>query len=407
MQYPPFALAIEEPYVSIPIWPIQDEKETQVDKEKKEKERQAKLLQSQWGSNVSLDDEHMQSHTKNEQLEHVHLFDGKVLAMYLVSQLQFIDPLNRRDLTREEIINLDLYLRKHNLQQASVLEAFDSRIATLNRAGISGQSQNARATILQQEVRSLLNSFFQNNTQVSNNNNGDIQHDRNTRNTRTRRQSSGNERGNQFAQQYRRNTQSNNNISEETNNGQIYEGHSIEATGVYSGMGMLIIDDNANPGLRGVNNASYQFHDTSLSSSVPAQASSSPSISHSSRSHDFPALSNVRKMVEIANKNELKVNNNNPRKPKASKSLLKISNVIAKTNLKQQIKQKKAREEALRKMEVANLPFEEYIMQGEESNTDIVDRVVHQEDKTSMLDHSRGPTDKQIERNKILLMHLE
>ena len=176
-------------------------------------------MQSQWGSNVSLDDEHTQSHTKNEQLEHVHLFDGKVLAMYLVSQLQFIDPLNRRDLTREEIINLDLYLRKHNLQQASVLEAFDSRIVTLNRAGISGQSQNARATILQQEARSLLNSFFQNNTQVSNNNNGDIQHDRNTRNTRTRRQSSHNERGSRFAQLCGRNTQSNNNCSEETNNG--------------------------------------------------------------------------------------------------------------------------------------------------------------------------------------------
>ena len=49
-----------------------------------------------------------------------HLFDGQVLAYYLVSQLQFIDPLNRRDLTRAELKNLDAYLKRHRLGMAGV-----------------------------------------------------------------------------------------------------------------------------------------------------------------------------------------------------------------------------------------------------------------------------------------------
>jgi hypothetical protein len=57
--------------------------------------------------------------------EKVYFFDGKVLANYLVSSANFVHPVSRRPLTREEVLSLDAYLEKHKCGNACVTHVFD------------------------------------------------------------------------------------------------------------------------------------------------------------------------------------------------------------------------------------------------------------------------------------------
>ena len=58
-----------------------------------------------------------------------HLFDGQVLGYYLVSRLNFENPMTREPLTREMCVALDKYYAKHKLTKKgmslSVARAFD------------------------------------------------------------------------------------------------------------------------------------------------------------------------------------------------------------------------------------------------------------------------------------------
>ena len=103
LQYPPFALVASPPYIPMNWPPIQnDTNDTTNHREKglSEEERQRQILQAQWGKSLHIDNNTMNTTdtdpTSNHH-RHVNLFDGRALAYYMVSQLQFIDPLNRSD----------------------------------------------------------------------------------------------------------------------------------------------------------------------------------------------------------------------------------------------------------------------------------------------------------------------
>ena len=94
----------------------------------------------------------------------LHYFDGHVLAYYLVSQLQFIDPLNRRALLQSELESLDDYLRQFRLGTANTVEAFRTSEAKKREKGERGEAGSAgsaeRAERMQADARSLLVSLF-------------------------------------------------------------------------------------------------------------------------------------------------------------------------------------------------------------------------------------------------------
>ena len=103
-----------------------------------EKERQDLILKEQWGESlVSKDDgkdtsknatttpsSTLNSSNSNLQGRKFNYFDGASLAYYLTTERQFIDPNNRRDLTREELMALDEYMKVWGLGNAGVVQAY-------------------------------------------------------------------------------------------------------------------------------------------------------------------------------------------------------------------------------------------------------------------------------------------
>jgi len=166
LEYPPFALVATAPYTPVPIWPIPQT--TSSDDEGREttesvEDINRQRLQEQWGNSVVTPaEEEAKKQEKEEPLDerHLHLYDGRALAYYLVSQLQFIDPLNRRDLTRPELLNLDAYLHRNGFHDIRVTEAYDAKGVTLSSAGAAADTPEGRAEILQQIATNLLNSLF-------------------------------------------------------------------------------------------------------------------------------------------------------------------------------------------------------------------------------------------------------
>ena len=49
-------------------------------------------------------------------------YDGRVLAMYLISTANFVHPVSRRELTRDECVDLDRYCVEHKLCAAHVAQ---------------------------------------------------------------------------------------------------------------------------------------------------------------------------------------------------------------------------------------------------------------------------------------------
>ena len=71
-------------------------------------------------------------------------FDGRVLANYLVATANFVHPISRRELSREECAALDHYCTEHRLGGAHVTEVFDcaqTAPGTTNLAMLRAQAE--------------------------------------------------------------------------------------------------------------------------------------------------------------------------------------------------------------------------------------------------------------------------
>jgi hypothetical protein len=425
LPYPPFALMISPPYEAIPEWPIPINENNgaakgndSVDPAKREQQ----LISEQWhgilqvsGSHdnknssdpeLKADSEHkMEQSREQKQNKHFHLFDGRVLAVYLVSTLQFIDPLNRRDLTRQEVVNLDNYLAKHRLKKMRVLEAYDDKGVTLSTAGANSQTPSGRLQIRQEEARNLLNALFGGQQELARE-----QREGPTRTRRDGRNGRDRNSNNAMSQQYTAHQtsevaqQSNLRATSQYNDGAISWDND---GGIYAdGGGFLMIDDDYNPGLRsGLNHA---VEDTGHRSHHPRPTSDAIQMAswygHQARNRadNFPALSSAP--PSISNGQSDKAKEGPSKTAPVSKSLVKIGNLVQKTNSKQLEKQRKARDLARRKAEVASMVYEDAVQRLESGNG--FDSSAHGLGNGSILvpalSNAREPTNAQLERNRNL-----
>ena len=448
MPYPPFALNISPPYDIVPEWPIpkptQEEangtkevgdanREVGNSLEADTKKRQNDLLQEQWGDllpgtktenkkerkqeNSEEEDENIVDDIDTKQKQHFHLFDGKVLAVYLVSTLQFIDPLNRRDLTREEVKNLDSYLAKHRLKKMRVLEAYDEKGVSMSSAGANAQTQSGRLRMRQEEARNLLNSLFQDHAGVQQQPQQQINRSRRNNNgSRGDGRSAEGNTNNAMSSQYAayesgRLTQQSTHDQSQYNYG--YDSWNGYGNGVYAeNNGMLIIDDDFNPGLRG------GLPDANFNSSMATNAGEMPNwYGHRAResADNFPSLPIAGSSVSETNPNssngqqDQPKDNKQPTKPKTvSKSLSKIGKFGKKSNPKQLEKQRKARELALKKAEIASMPYEEAVKRAaEDINTVSVNHVSYEDVNIPIISNHVAPTEMQLDRNRNLAAALD
>lgn len=346
LKYPPFALVANEPYIPIEEWPIPDlislvpalSRET-------EEERQRRILAEQWGeqhgattgSNANAD-----LAVPDMKDRHVNLYDGRALAYYMVSQLQFIDPLNRRDLTRDEINNLDRYLRRHGFHDLNVTEAYDAKGITLSTAGAAANTATGRAAILQQEARNLLNALFGNSSvahtnSAANNSNTLMQqylaHEAASTEQYSRRQRNNTARSRQSP------------IDNES--------------GIYGGSGFMVIDDALNPGLRTETNPEAAENQPVMptsslwSSSNITQQNGSGGVP---RAWEFPSLSTVAQQLPRTTEPPRSSLRTVEKKP-PSKTLANIGSAVKKTDPEEVQRQFEAREEAIRRAMMSNLTF--------------------------------------------------
>ena len=398
LPYPPFAIVVEPPYV--PIWPgmwpppprdarratsTTDASSSSL--ERGNNNREMAIMREQWGDhNVSAvlaktkDDLSNDADSKRSpsdatlatttiingdnsiQGRHVNLFDGRVLAYYLVSTLQFIDPYNRRDLTRGELQALDAYLELHRLGNAGVVEAYDDKGVTLSTAGRAAQSATGRAEILQQEARSILGSFF---AQGGGSGGGGASSSRLQGQSRERQRdtrrvhSLGNLRegvepaANSFQRMYaaQQGETGRNNVPQSLIHGQ-GQPPDLHDIGIYEGDGggLLLIDDDINPGLR----SGMLRNNTEMGGSYSARhIAERHSHVAQIREGAFPTLPSASAAVAADSGDA--ASKKGPSVP--SRSLSKISKVVAKTDKKQIEKMIKAREEAERRALLSNLNF--------------------------------------------------
>eukprot|EP00522_Entomoneis_paludosa_P006386 CAMPEP_0172451978 /NCGR_PEP_ID=MMETSP1065-20121228/9769_1 /TAXON_ID=265537 /ORGANISM="Amphiprora paludosa, Strain CCMP125" /LENGTH=588 /DNA_ID=CAMNT_0013203949 /DNA_START=1 /DNA_END=1767 /DNA_ORIENTATION=+ len=298
----------------------------------------------------------------------------------MVSQLQFIDPLNRRDLTRDEIVNLDAYLTRHGLSTTHhVTEAYDAKGVTLSRAGAAASTAAGRAAILQQEAAVLYQTLF--GTVVG---------------TSPAAASSSS-----LAQGYRAHEQRQQRTYRNNNNTPDSDAVVDEDTGIYGdASGILVIDDDMNPGLRGadMNTAlrreATEFVPTAGAASAPYTTWSASHISArlghqaQTRAADFPALAKPDTPPPPAQVTPPKKN-----LPK-SNTLAKIAVSVKKTDPEERQRMWEAHEEFVRRSRMANLTF------GGEAPpaTTINDNPPM---GTISIDGT-GPTEAQLERNRVM-----
>lgn len=436
LQYPPFILAATEPYDVI-CFPGDEDDDN---------------MASSCAS-VSV--------CKDEVNTKWHLFDGRVLAYYLVSQMQFIDPLNRRELSREELMHLDEYLKLYNLIPASpnlysspsnrrskgrnsrakdnndgvVIEAFNSieRRQQQQSGGHNNTSGNAtRAEVLQREAADILSALFGQFPGSS------------TARQRQQQTRGGNTRGSRGvpASTTIVNTGNNNapssRISSHLTNfmsdferihreEEIRLRNQMAATAATSegqngsnrnDYGMVIIDDDLNPGLRGqigsrsfinirnsvgeVRTSSQNMGGSSTSShpqTVTASNTSFPSLQEAlPQVSSFPPLS-ISSAPVIASGGTTtgrSTSASSSNKPSKSSSLSHISKLIKPTKASDLLKARRARETAMQRATTTHLTFEE-LQQHEQvgmNNDQAVDCTSQERDR-----EISPPSQSMIQRN--------
>lgn len=361
------------------------------------------------GTSSTINDD-VSSSTDNIHGRHVNLFDGRVLAYYLVSTLQFIDPYNRRDLTRPELQALDAYLAQHKLGHAGVVEAYDDKGVTISTAGRAAQTSTGRAEILQQEARAILGSFFQHAGGSGGGGGSAQQRDNRQRDVR-RVNSLGNVRDDevQGASRFQRLYAAQQGGAHRANVPQSVARQAqpeLSDTGIYEGEGggVLLIDDDINPGLRGGIPVSENAHEdiTTMRGTRYSARHIAERHGHDAqvREEAFPSLTSVIPAASAAVLGDESNNGISATTPLSapSRSLSKISNLIEKTDPKQIERQRKAREEALRRAELSKLSF----FNPENAPVSLANTDINQ---TAQL-ANMPPSEAVLERNRNLAMAL-
>ena len=407
LEYPPFALCADKPYVPV-TWPVQDDDDDnktgnnnnksedvgiaskKVPSEADLEELNRKRLAEQWGLELLKSDAEEENNpsrklTGKEKSDSdppppplskrpYNLFDGRALAYYMVSQLQFIDPLNRRDLTRPELVNLDHYLVRHGLftGDLKVTEAYDAKGVTLSSAGAAAATAQGRADIMQQMAQQLLNSLFVGHSVTTGRNNSATvpsePHGRQASTLSLQEQYAALQRQEQeIAQQQQRQTFA------------PFAGASdFGADNIYgpvdSGAGFIVIDDDENPEMRGRNDfpslsasagdeGRNDYHNIGpfySASHIADRYAGNGMRSSAVPSTDtaFPALS-ASSYVSNREATGAAASSSNNKKPpsKASKTLAKISGLVKKTDPEEKQRQWEAREAARRKAMMSNMSF--------------------------------------------------
>ncbi|GAX25066.1 hypothetical protein FisN_10Lh262 [Fistulifera solaris] len=384
LKYPPFALVANEPYLPVEEWPVPDVSPVPDTPHETEEERQRRILAEQWGEQHGIVDADLKNDDTAEILDlrgrHVNLYDGRALAYYMVSQLQFIDPLNRRDLTRDEINNLDRYLRRHGFYNMNVTEAYDAKGITLSTAGAAANTATGRAAILQQEARNLLNAMFGNSTvnqsnRAANNSNTLMQ------------QYLAHEAAS--TEQYNRRRQRNNTTGSRQSPTDDHE------NGIYGGTGFMVIDDELNPGLR------TEAHPDIAASQQVGSSNTLWSSSHITQQHgsgavprawEFPSLSTVVQQLPKPAEPASRSTQRPAEKKPPSKTLANIGSAVRKTDPEELQRQFEAREEAIRRAMMSNLTFG--------SNPSAIGVGIAKEIPKEISATSEGPSIEQLNRNR-------
>lgn len=346
--YPPFALCASEPYDPVPEWPVPEPSAAQaaVDPGETEEDRQRRIIGEQWGDTLTdkKAEEAKAVESKPAEKRHYNLFDGRALAYYMVSQLQFIDPLNRRDLTRDELVGLDRYLRQHRFDDLNVTEAYDAKGITISSAGAAANTATGRAAILQQLAGNLLNGLFGGGNSVSQ-----------TAQARSTAAAS----TNQLMAQYQAHEQSVQASGQRR--GRQNDSRPVQDTGIYGDAGLMIIDDDMNPGLRGNAPTFVPSIDEDGGSNTMWSASHIASrYGHANlvQQNAFPSLAETAPAPAAASTQASRQQAHTPKKVGPSnKTLSRITKTIKKTNPEELQKQWEAREEARRKAALSNLTF--------------------------------------------------
>ena len=410
LSYPPFAVVVEPPYVPIlpgmwpPPEPEEGEEEEKEDSEEVEntattvkenilnggggnsgKDREMEILKQQWGdqgvtvaataqkSTAANDNNEESPATTSNSIKgrHVNLFDGRVLAYYLVSTLQFIDPYNRRDLTRLELQALDTYLSIHKLGNAGVAEAYDEKGVTLSTAGSAAHTASGRVQILQEEARSILGSLYRNRDGAQQ------QQPQLSRRQRQRQQQQVDAqqhsmRGNEQQQQQQQQQDETANsfqrmyISQQQGGSSQLSGQrhqhlgTAHDTGIYEGEGgggLLIIDDDINPGLRSRVPPTGVGGDGSSTLYSARHIAERHSQAAQVQENNFPSLATTAVSIGQGTTSTQQPPSAAAATGRPSKSLNKISKLVSKTDQKQVEKQRKAREEAQRRAELSKLNY--------------------------------------------------
>ena len=371
LEYPPFAIVNSAPYEPVKVWPVPEGQSEKVEDKVDVEELNRRRIEEQWGGNsIATDqkktdggdnDADSSENDQKDKQRHYHLYDGRALAYYVVSQLQFIDPLNRRDLTREELANLDDYLKRHGFTDINVTEAYDAKGITLSSAGAAASTSHGRAQILQQMAQVLLNSLFGGQVgdyppQPTSRSSSDAGPTPSAAPSSLQDQYAELQRREQMQAQQRQDRQGDHEASP-------------YGTGYYASEdgGLIIIDDDDNPGMRG---AAAARPGTGPQSGFNG-AGSLYSATHIANRYgqgnvvqaaSFPALP-TRPTSDTAANSQAAAPAPTKAKPKAppkpSKTLARISGAIKKTTPEEAQRQWEAREEARKRAMMANLSFGE------------------------------------------------
>ena len=412
LSYPPFCLVANEPYEVVEEWPIPEnqtpDNTTKPLVDETEEERQERILREQWGGKVTVtDNDKSKESTDNDDVKppssnrrHYHLYDGRALAYYMVSQLQFIDPLNRRDLTRDELVHLDRYLRKHGFgTAATVTEAYDSKGVTLSTAGATAATAAGRAAILQQEASVLLQALFGGTSVAA---------------PRSAAQSTARNATPQsnFGALYRAYETQQQQEEEQRLQRQQEQSLFMSSTGadrgVYTSGGLTLIDDDINMG------EGMGLRPNAPSFVPPDQAADGVgtlwSASHITSRHgqgtvgaaeDFPSLSALSRPNESSSTEPPKASAAQKPLP-PSKTLARIGSAVKKTDPQELQRQWEAREEARRRAMMSNLTFGSNVVANLDRQEQLrMDAQVIPSTITTTQE-AQLPTEAQLERNKAL-----